>query len=95
MARFLIEVAHEADAVGCARVVQTFLSSGSHLLTHADWGCMDGDHRSWIIVDVATKNEALAIVPPALRSAARVVGLNYFSMDQIEGLLKKHPSASA
>ena len=95
MARFLIEVSHEAEAVACARVVKVFLASGSHLLTHADWGCMDGDHRAWIIVDVANKNEALAIVPPALRSAARVVGLNYFSMSQIDEILKKHASASS
>ena len=95
MARFMIEVPHEAEAIACARVVKLFLSSGSHLLTHADWGCMDGDHRSWIIVDVANKNEAMAIVPPALRSAARVVGLCSFSLDQIDAILKKHGSATA
>ena len=95
MARFLIEVTHEAEAVACARVVKVFLTSGSHLLTHADWGCMDGDHRAWIIVDVANKNEAMAIVPPGLRSGARVVGLNSFSVDQIDAILKKHASASS
>lgn len=90
MPRFLIEVSHDAELVACARVVKVFLSSGSHLLTHADWGCMDGDHRSWMIVDVADKNEAMGIVPPALRPNARVIGLNYFSMDQIDGILKQH-----
>jgi hypothetical protein len=92
MARFLIEVSHAAEAIACARVVKVFLESGSHLLTHADWGCLDGDHRAWIIVDVANKSEALAIVPPALRSATRVVGLNYFSMSQIDEILRTHPS---
>ena len=95
MARFLIEVSHEAEALACARVVKVFLASGSHLLTHADWGCMDGDHRAWLIVDVANKNEALAIVPPAFRTAARVVGLNHFSMSQIDEILKRHPSTSS
>jgi len=94
MARFLIEVTHEAERVACARVVKVFLTSGSHLLTHADWGCMDGDHRAWLIVDVADKNEAMGIVPPELRPTARVVGLNQFSIGQIDVILKKH-SASA
>jgi hypothetical protein len=94
MARFLIEVAHEPEAIACARVVKIFLSSGSHYLTHADWGCMDGDHHSWMIVDVADKHAAMAIVPPALRAAARIVGLNQFSLEQIEPILKTHPSAS-
>jgi hypothetical protein len=95
MAKFLIEVTHEADELACARVVKLFLSSGSHLLTHADWGCMDGDHRSWIIVDVADKHAAMAIVPPALRPTAHIIGLNQFSLDQIDAILKKHSAASS
>ena len=95
MARFLIEVAHEGEIAACARVVKLFLATGSHLLTHADWGCMDGDHRAWMIVDVANKAEALAIVPPALRADARVIGLNTFSMSQIDEILKKHSAASS
>ena len=93
MARFLIEVPHEAETIACAKVVKVFLASGSHLLTHADWGCMDGDHHAWMIVDVASKAEAMAIVPPAFRAQARIVGLNYFSMDQIDQILKSHQSA--
>ena len=95
MARFLIEVVHDAEAVACARVVKLFLSAGSHLLSHADWGCLDGDHRAWMIVDVADKTEAMAIVPAALRPATRITGLNQFSMSQIDEILKSHPSASA
>ena len=90
MARFLIELPHEPEQLACARVVKVFLSSGSHLLSHADWGCMDGDHRAWIIVDVASKEEALHIVPPAFRPSARITGLNYFKMDMIDDILKKH-----
>jgi len=93
MPRFLIEVPHEADQLACARVVKLFLASGSHLLTNADWGCMDGDHRSWLIVDVANKQEALAIVPPMLRSAAHIIGLNQFSMSQVDAILGKHSAA--
>jgi hypothetical protein len=95
MAKFLIEVTHDAEQVACARVVKIFLASGSHYLTQAEWGCMDGDHRSWMIVDVADKREALAIVPPLLRPAAHIIGLNRFSLNQIDAILSKHPSASS
>jgi len=37
MPRFLIEVPHESEVVACARVVQIFLTSGSHFLTNAEW----------------------------------------------------------
>ncbi len=92
MPRFLIEVPHEPEVVACAKVVQVFLSSGSHFLTHADWGCLDGDHRAWIIVDVATRDEARAVLPPAFRSQAKIVGLNSFSLEQIDAILRRHRS---
>jgi hypothetical protein len=57
MARFLIEVPHEADPGECARAVQFFLRSGSHFMTRADWGCMDGVHKAFIVVEVDTKEE--------------------------------------
>lgn len=90
MARFLIEVPHDAEQVACARVVQVFLKSGSHFLTHADWGCRDGEHKAWIIADVDNKEEACWIVPPAFRSEAKIVRLNNFTLEEIDELLLLH-----
>jgi hypothetical protein len=90
MARFLIEVSHEATTVACALAVDVFLKSGSHFLTHADWGCRDGEHKAWIVVEVDSRDEARAIVPPAFRSQAKVVQLNAFSIEEIEDILRLH-----
>ncbi len=90
MARFLIEVAHEADVAACARVVDTFLRTGSHFLTNAEWGCRDGDHRAWLIVDVDDKDAARAVLPPAFRSQAKIVGLNRFSLEEIGAIFRAH-----
>ena len=90
MARFLIEVPHEPETVACAKVVQIFLSSGSHFVSHADWGCMDGDHSAWLIVDVDTKEDARAVLPPGFRSNARIVQLNKFTMEEIDQILSRH-----
>jgi hypothetical protein len=89
-AKFLIEVPHDATTVGCARVVDIFLKSGSHYLTRADWGCRDGVHKSWMMVDVASKEEALRILPPAFREHAHVVQLNKFTVEEIEQILREH-----
>ncbi|MEJ2705370.1 MAG: hypothetical protein P8Z79_23265 [Sedimentisphaerales bacterium] len=91
MARFLIEVPHEAEAKACALAVKILLSSGSHYLTHADFGCLDGEHRAWIIMEVDTKEQARAILPPVYRPHAKVVKLNKFSLEEIEELLRHHP----
>ncbi len=90
MAKFLIEVPHEGDFLACAKVVHVFLSAGSHLLTQADWGCMDGTHSAWLIVDVENKESALQLVPPVFRKQAKIIGLNKFTLEQIDSLMKEH-----
>jgi len=91
VSKFLIEVPHEADTLECTRVVHIFLSTGSHFLTHAEWGCMDGVHSAWMIVEVESKAEALGIVPPAFRSESLNGGLNRFELARIEKFLSRHP----
>ena len=90
MQKFLIEVPHAADPLGCARVIKTFLETGSHYLTHADWGCEDGDHRAWLIVEATDREEARQIVPPPMRDDARVIVLTRFSMEEIDRVLARH-----
>jgi hypothetical protein len=90
MAKFLIEVPHEGTIQDCARAVELFLRTGSHYLTHADWGCKDGEHKSWITVEVDSKDEARSVVPPQLRAQAKVVQLNAFTMKDIESILRHH-----
>ena len=90
MPKFLIEVPHDSDVVECSRAVQVFLSTGSHFLSNAEWGCMDGVHSAWMIVEVESKAEALGIVPPAFRQGTRIVGLNRFSLPKIEAFLARH-----
>jgi hypothetical protein len=93
MARFLIEVAHEPEVLACVRVVEVFLRTGSHFLTHADWGCKDGVHKAWVIAELDSKSDALNIVPADFRSRATVVQLNTFSLDQIDELRRHHDAA--
>ena len=57
MARFLIEVPHEAEKIACARAIQILLNTGSHFLTNADFGCLDGVHKAWIVVEMDTKED--------------------------------------
>ena len=90
MSKFLIEVPHEAERTACLRAIQAFLSSGSHFVANADWGCRDGDHRAWIVVDVASKDEARAIVPPVFRPQAKIVALNNFTLRDLEGMFQEH-----
>jgi hypothetical protein len=90
MAKFLIEVPHKAEKVACLRAIQILLQTGSHYLTNAEFGCYDGDHKAWVIVDVDSKEEARGILPPIYRSQAKIVGLNRFKMEEVEEMLRHH-----
>ena len=79
MNKFLIEIPHSADKAACDHAIQVFQQSGSHFLTHAEWGCMDGIHKAWIIVEVENKDEAKFIVPPYFRHDANIIRLTRFS----------------
>ena len=92
MPKFLIEVPHEGTALDCTRAVEVFLRTGSHFLTHADWGCKDGEHKAWLVIDVATKDEARSVVPPEYRAKAKVVGLNAFTREDLDSIQRQHGS---
>ena len=90
MPRFLLEVAHDAEARACVSVLEAFQRSGSHFLMRADWGCKDGDHKAWMIVDVASKEDARRIVPSEFQPRTRVVGLHSFTVQEVAELRRVH-----
>jgi hypothetical protein len=81
MPRFFIEVPHDSTTAACNRAIEVFLRTGSHFLARADWGCLDGEHKAWFIIDVPTKHEAVNVVPGDYRANARVVQLTGFILD--------------
>jgi len=90
MAKYLIEVPHEADKSACAEAVRVFQNTGSHFLTNADWGCMDGEHKAWFFMDINDKQQALNVVPPAYRRKAKITFVNKFSIDEMDQLSASH-----
>jgi len=89
-ARFLIEVPHEGTVAACIKAADVFLKSGSHFLSRADWGCKDGEHKAWIVVEVESKEEARHIVPPAFRAQAKIVQLNAFTLADLDAMMRGH-----
>ena len=90
MQKFLIEVPHDEDVLSCIQAVQIFLTSGSHFLRNADWGCRDGDHKAWLVVEVNSKEEARKIIPPAYRAVAKIVGLNKFTVAELDEEMRNY-----
>jgi len=91
MEKYLIEVPHEATKAACVNAVRIFLQTGSHFLANADWGCLDGEHKAWLLVEVEDKNQAIRIVPPAYRPDAKIIKLHTFTREEMESIEEVHP----
>jgi len=90
MPKYMIEVSHEGTKESCERAVETFLATGSHFMTNANWGCPDEVHKAWIIAELDNKEDALNIVPPVFRKDTKVVLLQNFSPTNIAETIEQH-----
>lgn len=84
MPKFLIEVPHNGDRFSCQRKLRIFKASGSHFVTHAEWGCSDGDHKAWMIVEIESKEAALKILPYIYRTRAKVTQIMRFNLRDLQ-----------
>ena len=75
MDRYLVETPHTAQ--DCKMLVQQLYAMG--YLHHFDWGCLDGVHSGWAIIEAESEAQARLVVPSLLRSKARVIKLCKFS----------------
>lgn len=93
MPRYLIEVPHDATKESCEIAVREFLGTGSHFLTNADWGCSDNEHKAWLVAELDSKNDALMMLPPALRRNAKIIRLEQFTtLDELADSTDHHGS---
>ncbi len=90
MARFLVELEHDATPKACEQAYDIILSSGSHFLTNAEWGCEDNEHFCWIMVDLDNKDEVRSIIPPLFRDDARIVQLKQYKREDFKNSDKNH-----
>jgi hypothetical protein len=92
MPKFLIEFRHADDYEGCVRALDVLSTLGSHLVSNAEFGCEDGVHCGWMVVEVNDRREAELIVPPALRPDARVIQLRRWSPEEISAMVRELPA---
>jgi len=81
MSRYLVEVTHTQRE--CVWAVKQLLDAGPEFLARFDWGCQDGEHVGWALVEADSKFAAQELVPRVLRPKARIVELCQFTPEQV------------
>lgn len=75
MDRYLVISPHtEGD---CKQALKEVNAIG--YITHFDWGCADGDHTGWVVIEAENTQQALLVVPAMQRHKAKAVKLVKFS----------------
>ena len=74
MNRYLIESPHAAD--DCDAIIREIHAAG--YLHYFEWGCHDGAHCGWAIIETDNREHARQIVPWQIRDKARIVKLEKF-----------------
>lgn len=74
MDRYIVISPHTYEE--CQAVVDQVMYAG--FATHANFGCMDGEHTAWTILDADSHDQALLLVPPLMRPNARSIKLMHF-----------------
>ena len=79
MKRFLVISHHTGDE--CVKALKETLAIG--YLTHFDWGCRDGVHTGWAILEAEDKEQAMLSIPTFLRGKAQVIQLAKFNSEKV------------
>src|SRR5574341_1414918 len=80
MDRFLIESTYTAH--DCKLAVKLIQSAG--YLNNFDWGCKDGVHTAWAMIEAENAAQALGVVPALMRDKAKVIKLNKFDSAMVD-----------
>jgi len=79
MPKFLVVSNHTGE--DCIKALQETLAIG--YLTHFEWGCKDGVHTGWAILEAENKAQAMMSVPTFLRPDAKVILLTQFDPERV------------
>jgi hypothetical protein len=82
MDRYIVIAKHTDEM--CTKALKQIESIG--YITHFDWGCKDGNHTGWVIIEADSHAEALMCVPSADRPQAKAVKLTKFSPEQVRAM---------
>lgn len=82
MDRYLIISDHSNE--DCIHILDLVQAQG--YLHHYDWGCKDGVHVGWAIIEAESREEAILSVPTIIRNKARAVRLNKFTEEDLKTL---------
>ncbi len=82
MTRYLITAKHSPEQ--CLQALDEELAKGSDVLEKFVYGCKEGDHTGYAIVEAKSRSDALALVPDFLQDDACISRVDLFTAAEIK-----------
>jgi hypothetical protein len=54
--------------------------------THFDWGCKDGEHTGWVIIDEESRTQPSWLFPPFVRGHACAIQFTKLAPDEVRAM---------
>lgn len=91
MEKYLIEIKNGGDRVSCLRSIQSYLASRTHYITGAEWGCIEEEHKAWLVIKTENREDAMRVIPAAYRQFAKITRLHKFTGKEINASMMEPP----
>jgi hypothetical protein len=88
-ATYLIETKHTQEE--CLAALDAINEKDKNLLTKLNWGCPEGNHTGYMMVEAKSENEAVEDLPAELKEDMKVYKLVQVTPKQIEEYHKQSP----
>ena len=82
MERYIVIAPHTKG--DCTKTLRQIEAMG--YITHFDWGCKDGEHCGWAVIEAESPAKALLVVPAFDRHNAKAVRLAKFSPQEVRSM---------
>jgi hypothetical protein len=82
MEKYLVVSEHTLQ--DCVMAVDHFRKYHMNFMTHFEWGCKDGDHNAYAIIEAESHEHAVMAVPPAFRGKAKAIKVVRFTEDDFK-----------
>ncbi|HEY3297871.1 MAG TPA: hypothetical protein VGK34_04375 [Armatimonadota bacterium] len=86
MPKFMMEVHHEPDEH--LNSLDRIAFYNPELLNGMKWGCRNGEHTGWVLVDANDENEAREMLPQNERNGVRLAEVDTLTEDDIARMHK-------
>ena len=78
---YLVHEQHTPEQ--CLRVIDEVATESPELLDAAWWGCGEGVHKSWAILEARNEREVLNKLPEIIHENVTIVEVGQFTAEQI------------